>query len=244
MRTWKFINIIFLLMGLAAISTAQSSPIRVLVVTGGHDYNRPAFEGMLDSLPGAVSYKIAEFPEAFTLFERQHRNEYDVIVFYHMWQEITSDQGTVLAECIREGKPLVVLHHSICAFDNWSEYINIIGGKYFHRPDTIDGRVYPESSYKHDVDISVQIKDKGHPVTAGIKDYVVFDETYNNFYVQPDVTPLLITDTPGSTKIIGWTKQYGRARVVTFQSGHDVPTYRSPEYRKLLWQGIAWVCIE
>jgi len=143
MKTWNFITIIILGLGMAAVAPAQSPAIRILVVTGGHDYNLPAFEGMLDSLPGSISYKIAEFPEAFTLFERQHRNEYDVIVFYHMWQVISSNQERELADCIREGKPLVVLHHSICAFDNWAEYINIIGGKYFHRPDTIDGRILP-----------------------------------------------------------------------------------------------------
>jgi hypothetical protein len=241
MRTWNFLMLILLLMGMAIASPAQPSTISVLVVTGGHDYNRQSFEGMLDSLPGTISYKIVEFPEAFTLFEKQHRNEYDVIVFYHMWQEITSNQENELAECIREGKPLVVLHHSICAFDNWAEYINIVGGKYFHRPDTVDGQELPVSSYKHDVNVAIQIKDENHPVTAGVADFLLLDETYDHFYVQPNVTQLLVTDTPGSSKVIGWTKQYGLARVVTFQSGHDVPAYQSPEYRKLLWQAIKWV---
>lgn len=233
---------LFILIFLAttAASTVQSSVIRVLVITGGHDYNRTAFEEMLDSLPGSISYKIAEFPDAFNLLGKEHWNEYDIIVFYHMWQEISSVQQKALAGCIREGKPLVALHHSICAFDNWDEYTQIVGGRYFHRPDTIDGRIYPVSSYRHDVDVSVQIKDKYHPVTSGIDNFVLFDETYNNFYVQPGVTPLLVTDTPGSSTVIGWAKQYGQARVVTFQSGHDVPTYRSPQYRKLLWQAIEW----
>ena len=221
--------------------TAPAQSIRLLVVTGGHDYNQPEFEGMLDSMPGRVSYKVAELPEAFALFEKQHRSEYDVIVFYHMWQKISSDQQTAMAECIREGKPLIVLHHSICAFDDWNEYVNLIGGKYFHRPDTIDGRILSVSSYQHDVPVSIQVVRDQHPVTEGIDDFMIIDETYNNFYVQPTVTPLLITDTPGSTKIIGWTKQYGKSRVVTFQSGHDVPAFRSTEFRKLLWQAINWV---
>jgi type 1 glutamine amidotransferase len=220
--------------------SSHGQSIRLLVITGGHDYNSQEFENMLDSLPGSITYKIAALPEAFTLFEGQHRAEYDVILFYHMWQRITQGQANDMAECIREGKPLVVLHHSICAFDNWDEYTNITGGRYFHRTDTIDGRIYPVSSYRHDVDVSVRISDKDHPVTAGIEDFVLYDETYNDFYVQPEVTPLLITDTPGSTEIIGWTKQYGKSRVVTLQSGHDVPTFRSPEYRQLLWQAIEW----
>lgn len=225
---------------LVAVMMSPAQPIRLLVVTGGHDYNKTEFENMLDSLPGKVSYKIAELPDAFALFEKQHRNEYDVIVFYHMWQKISADQQQVMAECIREGKPLVVLHHSICAFDDWNEYVNIIGGKYFHRPDTIDGTLMQPSSYQHDIPVSIKVTQKDHPVTRGIADFTLVDETYNNFYVQPGVTPLLITDTPGSTKIIGWTKQYGSARVVTLQTGHDIPAYRSTAYRQLLWQAIVF----
>jgi type 1 glutamine amidotransferase len=44
-----------------------------------------------------------------------------------------------------------------------------------------------------------------------------------------------------STPVIGWAKQYGKARVVTLQSGHDVPTFENPNFRKLLKQAILWV---
>lgn len=240
MKIRIMLSLLVLLQGLCLTVTAQKQHIRVLVITGGHDYNRQEFEGMLDSLPGKITYKIAELPGAFTLFGKQHRNEYDVLVFYHMWQNISAEQQKVMADCIKEGKPLVALHHSICAFDNWDEYTNIVGGRYFHRPDTINGRIYPVSSYKHDVEVSIRIKDKNHPVTDGVDDFSLLDETYNNFYVNPDITPLLLTETPGSNKTIGWTGLYGRSRVVTFQTGHDVPAFRSPQYRKLLWQAIKY----
>lgn len=217
--------------------SAQPQP-RVLVITGGHDYNLSAFKGMFDSLPGKVSYKIAELPNAFSLFKKEHRDEYDVIVFYHMWQNIKADQADELSGCIKEGKPLVVLHHSICAFDNWDEYVNMTGGRYFHRKDTINGNIYAESSYQHDVPVHLIVKDKNHPVTRGISDFTMVDETYDNFFVQPGVTPLLVTDTPGSTEIIGWVNQYGKSRVVTLQSGHNEIAFRNANFRRLLWQAI------
>lgn len=240
MKIRIILSLLVLLQSQCLMVPAQTQPTRVLVITGGHDYNRQEFEGMMDSLPGKITYRIAEFPEAFTLLEKQYRNEYDVLVFYHMWQNISAEQQKVMSGCIKEGKPLVVLHHSICAFDNWDEYTNIVGGRYFHRPDTINGKVYPVSSYEHDVEVSIQIINKNHPVTAGVDDFSLLDETYNNFYVHPDVTPLLVTDTPGSTKTIGWTRLYGRSSVVTFQTGHDVPAFRSPQYRRLLWQAIKY----
>jgi len=35
-----------------------------------------------------------------------------------MWQDITEEQKKVFTECLSQGKPVVALHHSICAFDD------------------------------------------------------------------------------------------------------------------------------
>ncbi|MBE3085961.1 MAG: ThuA domain-containing protein, partial [Bacteroidetes bacterium] len=171
----------------------------------------------------------------------ENRSKYDVLVFYHMWQKITDDQAKVFADCIRQGKPLVVLHHSICAYDDWPEYFNIIGGKYFHKPTTVNGKEYAVCSYIHDLHFNVRIANPKHPVTKGLQDFEIFDETYKGYYVEAGVTPLLTTEEPSSTPIIGWAKKYGKARVVTLQCGHDVPTFENPNFRTLLKQSIEWV---
>jgi len=221
--------------------SASSKPIRVLVITGGHDYKKAQFNQMFESLAPQISYTIAEFPAAFEMFRPENRDKYDVLVFYHMWQEINDEQARIFAECIREGKPVVALHHSICAFDNWTEYWNIIGGKYFHKPTTFKGKDYPACSYIHDLKFNVKVTDPGNPITKGVKDFVVFDETYKGYYVEEGVTPLLTTDEPSSTPVIGWAKKYGKAKIVVLQSGHDVPTFENPNFRKLLKQAIQWV---
>lgn len=74
-----------------------------------------------------------------------------------------------------------------------------------------------------------------------MKDFKINDEIYQGYFVEAGVTPLLITDEPGSNPIIGWTKKYGKARIVTLQSGHDSPTFENPDFRKLLKQAIEWV---
>jgi type 1 glutamine amidotransferase len=220
---------------------SNSEQIRILVITGGHDYPKEQFNQMLGALGGNITYQIAELPVAYEMFLPQNMDKYDVLVFYHMWQEITDEQAQTFSECIRNGKPLVVLHHSLCAYDNWPEYFNIIGGKYVHKPTVINGREYPACSYIHDVHFRVKIADKKHPVTAGLNDFDIFDETYKGYYVEPGVTPILSTDEPSSNQLIGWAKVYGKSRVVTLQSGHDVPTFENPNFRKLLKQSIEWV---
>jgi type 1 glutamine amidotransferase len=235
--------LLFLLMTFFNFSSATppSKPIRILIITGGHDYKVAEFNQMFAALGGNIQYSTAAFPNAFEMFLPENRNKYDVLVFYHMWQTITDEQAKVLADCIRLGKPLVVLHHSICAFDDWPEYINIIGGKYFHKPTTVKGKEYPACSFLQDLHFKVKIVNPDNPVTKGLTDFEVYDEAYKGFYVEEDVTPLLTTDEPNSTHVIGWTKKYGKARVVTIQSGHDVSTFENPNFRKLLKQAIEWV---
>lgn len=233
----------FILITFLNFSSANSSsnPIRIMVITGGHDYKVAEFNQMLASLGDNITYQISELPAAYDMFLPENRSKYDVLVFYHMWQTITNEQAGMLADCISQGKPLVALHHSICAYDDWHEYVNIIGGKYFHKPTTLDGKEYPASSYIHDLHFKVRIVNPDNPVTKGLTDFEIFDETYKGFYVEENVTPLLITDEPSSTPVIGWSKMYGKARIVTLQSGHDVATFENPIYRKLLRQSIEWV---
>ena len=234
------IILITLLIPISSLNAASGS-IRVLVITGGHGYKVEEFNQMLTSLGPEITYQVAELPSAFEMFKQENRDKFDVLVFYHMWQIITDEQAKSFADCIREGKPVVALHHSICGFDDWPEYWNIIGGKYFHKTTTFKGKEYAPCSYIHDLHFDVKIADKKHPVTKGLKDFPIFDETYKGYYVEEGVTPLLTTDEPSSTPAIGWTKKYGKSRIVVLQSGHDVPTFENPNFRKLLKQAIFWV---
>jgi uncharacterized protein len=238
----RYITLIFLLSAFFLLSGhAEAKPgIKVLVITGGHSYDKPSFNEMLNNLGKNITCQVAELPEAYDQFLPENRKNYDVLVFYHMWQKSTPEQEKIVADCIREGKPLVALHHSICAFDEWPEYWKIIGGKYLHKPTVIDGKEYQKCSYIHDIHFKVVITDKKHPVTKGLKDFDVFDETYKGYYIAPDVHPLLTTTEPSSTSVIGWTHMYGKSRVVTLQSGHDTPTYQDGNFRKMLKQAIEW----
>ncbi len=222
-------------------SASTAGTIRILVVTGGHDYNKEEFNKMLESIGPRITYSVSEFPAAFDMFLPENRGKYDVLVFYHMWQKITPDQAAIFSDCIGSGKPLVALHHSICAFDDWPEYFSITGGKYFHKSTVVNGKEYMPCTYQHDLHFKVSIADKKDPVTRGIKDFEVFDEAYKGYYVEPGVKVLLTTDEAASNNVIGWSKTYGKSRVVTIQSGHDVPTFENPDFRRLLKQAIEWV---
>jgi type 1 glutamine amidotransferase len=239
-RISVFTLLFFVVFLTCSLEIKAKQVIRVVVITGGHSYDKTPFNEMLSSLGPEITSEVTEFPAAYELFLPENRGKYDVLVFYHMWQKITPEQEKLFSETIKEGKPLVVIHHSICAFDEWPEYWNIIGGKYFHKPTTVDGKEYAACTYIHDLKYLVNITKKKHPVTKGIKDFEVFDETDKGYYVASGVVPLLTTTEKSSNPLIGWTWQYGKARVVTLQSGHAAPTFQNENFRKLLKQAIEW----
>src|SRR5664279_3649936 len=82
--------------------SSQTKSIRILVVTGGHDYNAEKFDEMLGSLGKNIQYQVSELPGAYNMFLPENRNKYDVLVFYHMWEKITDEQADILAGCIRD----------------------------------------------------------------------------------------------------------------------------------------------
>lgn len=235
----KLLILLFAANTIASLTAAK--PVRILVITGGHGYKVEQFNQMLASLSPEITYQVAELPGAFDMFLPENRDKYDVLVFYHMWQKITDEQAKTFVDCVAGGKPVVALHHSICAFDDWPEYWNLIGGKYFHKTTTFNGKEYQPCSYIHDLHFTVNNASPKHPVTRGVSDFRIFDETYKGYYVADDVIPLLTTDEPSSTPVIGWAKKYGKSRIVVLQSGHDAPTFEHPSFRKLLKQAIMWV---
>ncbi len=79
-----------------------------------------------------------------------------------------------------------------------------------------------------------------HPVTKGIDNFEILDEVYGNTEVLPEVTPLLTANHPQSSKIIGWTHQKDKSRIVYIQLGHDKNGYFNPNYQKLVKQAIGF----
>jgi type 1 glutamine amidotransferase len=241
MKNILFIILIIFAFAISSVAKSdESKPIRVLVITGNHSYNKETFNSMFASLGNTITYQVEELPAAYAMFLPENRSKYDVMVFYHMWQKITDEQKVIFADCIRQGKPVVALHHSICAYDDWEEYWHITGGKYFHKPTVVDGKEYPACSYIHDRHFTANVVEKKNPVTKGVNDFELFDETYKGYWVEPGVKQLLTTTDTTSTPVIGWTKMYGKARIVTLQSGHDSPTFQNPSFRQLLKQSIEW----
>ncbi len=217
----------------------NAEKIRVLVFTGGHDFEREAFFKLFKDNPD-ITFRAAEHPHAQALLSGNTAGQFDVLVLYDLWQEISDEAKVDFLAWLGAGKGLVVLHHAIADYQSWPDYTRIIGGRYYLQKTLVDGVEKPQSLYQHGMHFTIHVADPLHPVTRGVTDFEIHDETYNLFDVATDCHPLLTTEEPTSNKVIGWAKTYRKARVVYLQSGHDHFAYENPKYQKLLAQAIRW----
>jgi type 1 glutamine amidotransferase len=213
--------------------------VHILLVTGGHEYDTEGFERLMAALP--VTYEHAAHPNVYAKLKAGAVEAYDAVLLYDMPADIPAEAQADFIAMLDRGKGLVVLHHAFCSYDSWPEYTNIAGGRYHHYEWTRDGITYPHSRYTHDVTFQVTVVDRDHPVTKGVPDFQITDETYGGTEILPTVHPLLSTGEPTSNSLVGWTNTCRNARVVTLTLGHDRNAWENPAFQKILSQAILWV---
>ena len=204
----------------------SSENMKIAVVTGEHPFQEKEFDAVFESMDGIefVREDLADF------IKDPDREHYESVVFYNFHRK-NPDPET--AEAIislgDKGQGLVILHHAILAFPEWDEFIPICG---------IEDRGF---GYHIGERLIVHVADADHPITAGVTDWEMTDETYSMKSPGEDSHMLLTTHHPKSMEVIGWTRIYRNSRVFCFESGHDNDTYAVPQFREVLTRGIKWV---
>jgi hypothetical protein len=223
----------------APSAPAAEKPVRVLLVYGGHGFDTNQFFATFDALPG-IRVERAKFPEVAARLKPGLEKDFDVIVRYDMFRPSSPEDRKNFLDLMATGIGLVATHHCIASHPDWPEYARLIGGKYFQKPETIDGKEFGKSNYSHDEDVAVKVVDGTHPVSKGIADFTIHEETYGNMYVSPDVRVLMKTDHPKATPELVWVREQGPARIAYIQLGHDAKAYANPAYQAVIRQAILW----
>lgn len=222
-----------------AIGAPPDTKLRVLLTYGGHDFQEKEFFAMWDALPGVV-YTKAPLPQSADMLKPGLEKDFDVVVCYDMAKEFTPEQQRNLLALLDRGIGYVALHHNLSGNLEWAEYHKVIGGTWLWKKRTIDGREYGPSTYEHGQRIPVKVADSSHPITKGIQDFVIHDETYGNTYVDPSVHVLLRAENPRNVGPFLWVKPHGKSRIVYFQAGHDAEAWKHPAFQEVLRRSINW----
>ena len=222
--------------GLGAGGKTESGTIRLLVITGGHNFDE-SFSNLFEGQPGVKWEHRAHSKGTSDVYSQAIADDFDVVVLYDMPLKITEPQKKNFLALFEKGKGLVVLHHALVNYQDWPVFENLAGAKY-HLKEA--GSPIP-STYEHDVEFDLQVVDSEHPVLEGIESFTIFDEIYGGMTYRNDIQPLLVTDHPESTPIVAWAKTYEKSRIVAIQPGHGPTGYENPNFQRLLWNAIRWV---
>lgn len=211
-----------------------------LLITGGHPFEREPFFEMVRSF-SKFNFTPVEQPGADKYYAPMAAAAHDAFVHYDFGQTMAEKARSDFLALLDEGKGMVFFHHALYNHLDWPEFREIIGGLWLNEPFTVKNWPYGPSTYHLDQQVKVKIADQAHPITKGMSDFELAEETYGKFYVSHAVKPLLLTDHATSDPVIGWTHLYRKSRIVYLQPGHGPSTFANPHFRQILERSISWV---
>jgi len=152
---------------------------------------------------------------------------YDVIIYFNTSFKLTDQQREGAIEFVAKGKGLVVVHSGADTTDKqWEDFIGCRS-------------ICRELRRKH----SVEIRDKNHPITAGMDNFEIEDQDFGMRFDIERVTILAIS--PGKDIYTppmpaAYTMNSGEGRIVYIGFGHDAKVCSDPNFKKLLCRGALW----
>ena len=112
---------------LATGALAAEAPLKVLVVTGGHAFEREPFFKIFSENPTLEVTAAEHGKDSATVWDRDDLASFDAVVLYDMPMAITDAQKVKFLALFERGTGLVVLHHALVSFPDWPDYERIIG---------------------------------------------------------------------------------------------------------------------
>ena len=208
--------------------------IQVAVLVENHEYDVIAFQNMLNSFSDCACYVQ---PVDLFVRDEKNRDQYDTVLWYNMNIPIP-DEGTPLRDYMEnklgaDGQGIVLIHHALLCFKHWDLYTDVSGVSV-----RLEDGLF---SYHQNTPVRCVIRNADYPVTRGLQDFDLIDETY--IIGEPDQpgNDLLITaECPVGIKNIGWARMYKTSRVFVTASGHDNRVYGDTNYRELIHNAILW----
>ncbi|MFW9819432.1 MAG: ThuA domain-containing protein [Candidatus Thorarchaeota archaeon] len=217
------------------MTNQKNNKIRLLIVSGGASFENTIFRNF--SVIDEIEWThIDSDKEAF---KEDLREKYDVLIMYNLNQNPDENVKSNLKQFIESSKGIIILHHAIATYNSWQWwYEKVVGGRYLMQPD---GDL-PSSKYMSHQEI-IGIPVGNHPITSSLKGLPVhlYDETYKNMWLSPEIKVVLQTNLFTSDKPLIWISPYEKSRVVVIIPGHGWGAHYNLGFRNLLKDAILWV---
>ena len=173
-------------------------------------------------------------PDAYTHYETNLENAEDFPAAKSVsWMK--EEQGQAVKNFVESGGGFYPLHNSSHISLSSKNYREVMGGAYFGHPPLRPFQVHATGN--------------AHPITAGMKPFIVNDEQH---YVDYDKDPRYVIlesenldgltyEGRGTKAPAGWAYDYGKGRVVFTAVGHTIRAMWNPQYVELQKRSIRWL---
>lgn len=153
-----------------------------------------------------------------------------------MW--MTEEQGAAVKDFVQSGGGFYALHNSSHISLSSKNYREVMGGAYIGHP--------PLRPFH------VRASENPHPITEGMKEFIVNDEQHYVTYdkdrryilLEAENADGLTYQNLGTKSISGWAYEYGKGRVVFTAVGHTIDAMWNPQYVEIQKRSIRWLLKE
>jgi hypothetical protein len=148
---------------------------------------------------------------------------------------ITAEQGRAIKDFASGGGGILFYHNVTYISPDNGDFRDVLGAVTQGHP--------PMRPFK------VKVVNGEHPITRGVRDFVVTDEQHYMIY-QKDPKYVLLRSTNedglsygklGTSCEAGWAYEYGKGRICYLAPGHMIVNLWNPEYEKLQQNAVRWL---
>jgi type 1 glutamine amidotransferase len=255
--------------GIVRLAPAQNSARRALALIGDRyhnsDYIRVALSRMVEGIGVSLDYTID-----YTRLSRGVLRDYQVFLCLRdgmIWPDgylgpdaytayasgledsgdfpnpksetwLSEEQALALKEFVTAGNGFYSLHNNSHVSLSSKTYRDVMGGAYIGHPALRPFRV--------------KVVNASHPITQGVRDFIVNDEQHYVDYDKDRKYLLLESENAdgltyrnlGTRSPAGWAYEYGGGRVVFTAPGHTIHALWNPEYLKIQKRAMRWLLKE
>jgi type 1 glutamine amidotransferase len=209
---------------------------KALFIAGGWEGHEPQqVSALFASLLRQEGYDAEISQTLDVLLDAEKLASLDLIVPMWTMGKITGDQLKGLQKAVESGVGFGGWHGGMGdSFRDSTDYQFMVGGQWVAHPGGI-------------IDYTVQITDREHPITAGLRDFAMKSEQY---YMHVDPSNKVLATTTfspqyhewigGTVMPVAWTRQYGAAKVFYCSLGHVTADFDVPEAREIVRRGLLW----
>jgi len=219
-------TVLLVVIAAAAVLVAAGANKKIKVMFfrgGGHDWQNcpPIMKSVLEN--------TNDFEVTFTenLDDLKERiKQFDIIMQYTTGMQPTKEQENGLCDFIQNGGGYVGIHSATDSFKNCDRYWEMVGGRFAGHGGA---------------KFTVYIYDHEHPITKGLKDFEIQDETYaHNYHRNAQMRSLTRMNRGNERQSMAWVSSYGKGRVFYTGNGHDRRAWENPHFQRLVVRAAYW----